>query len=196
MSTGIIILAAGSSSRLGKPKQLLAYKGKTLLEIATEATLATNFKPIITVLGAYADEIARTYQNQYITYIVNDSWQEGMASSISAGLTEVLRQDPTIENIIITVADQVFLTSELLLNLLIKHQETGKNIIASTYAKTTGTPSLFNKQYFDKLMALGGNSGAKHILQQHSEDMATVDFELGHIDIDTETDYNKLIGQK
>jgi molybdenum cofactor cytidylyltransferase len=196
MKTGIIILAAGNSSRMGKPKQLLNYKGKTLLQTVIDETLKTDCKPIIVVLGANAEEIASKHNNDQIHFVINESWENGMASGIAAGLSSVIDNNIEIESVIIAVSDQVFIKMTNFSHLIEKQNETGKNIVASKYAETIGTPVLFRKHYFDALLSLKGTDGAKKLLKQYSQDVETVPFELGEIDIDTETDYNNLISQQ
>lgn len=192
MHTGIIILAAGNSSRLGRPKQLLVFKGKTLIEWTIEAALATNFKPVVVVLGAFADQVKEKIPLT-VAHLINDNWSDGMASSIAAGLAEILKHSPDLENLIITVSDQAYINATILSALQQKHISTKKGIIASSYAKTTGTPALFNKRYFSQLLSLTGNNGAKSMLKLHDNDVETVAFAQGNIDIDTETDYHNLI---
>ncbi|NTE02040.1 nucleotidyltransferase family protein [Agrobacterium tumefaciens] len=194
MDTGIVILAAGNSSRLGRPKQLLKFKQKTLIEHTINAALQTSFQPIIVVLGAYADEIQEKISTE-VNLLINKNWSEGMSSSITAGVAALIKQSPLLENIIIAVSDQAFITAEIFHALKQKQISTKKAIIASTYAKTTGTPVLFNKQYFPQLLSLTGNSGAKSMLKLHHNDVETVAFAMGNIDIDTETDYHNLIKQ-
>jgi molybdenum cofactor cytidylyltransferase len=193
MNTGIVILAAGDSSRLGKPKQLLTYQEKTFLEIVSDTAIKTDLKPVVVVLGAFANDILKQQKQPGITYIINDSWQDGMSSSISAGVSAILGNQRDLENIIIAVADQVFITSAIFKDLIEKQGKTGKNIIASSYAQTLGTPALFNKMYFEQLISLKGDIGAKNILMQHPDDTETITFDQGNIDIDTEADYNNLI---
>ncbi|RDC57958.1 nucleotidyltransferase family protein [Pedobacter chinensis] len=190
MKTGIIILAAGSSSRLGKPKQLLSYKDKSLINIVSDAAFATAFTPVIVVLGANAELISK---NLKLDYIINDSWHEGISASIAAGMSAILEKEPDLEDVILAVSDQPFINAEIFARLYQQKISTGKGIIASRYAQTTGTPVLFNKRYFPQLLALQENSGAKPILNENRDDTETIDFEHGHIDIDTETDYNNLI---
>lgn len=196
MKTGIIILAAGSSSRLGRPKQLLDYKGKTLLQTVINEALETSCRPVITVLGANAKEIASQHQHDQVNFVINESWENGMASSIVAGLSAMIKNNSEIESIIIAVADQAFIKMSNFNNLIEKQKETGKNIIASAYAETIGTPVLFKKRYFEALLSFKGTEGAKNILKQYPYDLETVVFEHGEIDIDTETDYKNLISQQ
>lgn len=192
MKTGIMILAAGNSSRLGKPKQLLVFEGTTLLEKTITAAEQTPFAPIVMVLGAYANEILASIKELNINYIINENWQDGMSASIKAGLKKMINLEPETESVIIAVADQPFVTADIFNLLYEQHLKTGKNIIASSYAETIGTPALFNRQYFDELNLLDGGSGAKHLMTKHINDVATIQFTLGNIDIDTETDYKNL----
>lgn len=194
MDTGIIILAAGNSSRLGRPKQLLEFKHKPLIEHCINAALQTEFRPVIIVLGAYASEIRKKLPAE-VSWMINENWSAGMSSSIAAGLAEGLRQSPSLENIILTVSDQPFITADIFEALKQKHIHTKKGIIASAYAKTMGTPALFHKQYFPQLLSLTGNNGAKAMLKLHDNDVETVAFPLGNVDIDNETDYHNLIKQ-
>ena len=192
MNIGIIILAAGNSNRLGSAKQLLPYQGSSLLQRAITAAEATGYAPIVLVLGAYAPEILAHHPDLNINLIINDSWEQGISSSISAGISKMIALEPDTKNIIISVADQPFIQPAVFTALVEESQQSGKRIVASKYAETIGTPALFNELYFDELLALAGNTGAKPILQRYAKDVATIPFELGHIDIDTQTDYINL----
>lgn len=196
MSTAIIILAAGNSSRMGQPKQLLRFNGHTLLDNVINESLKTKFRPVVVVLGAYAAAIKQASANKDVVYAINKDWESGMSSSISFGLKTALNIDAEIENAIITVADQVHISSEILEELHRKQQLTKKNILAAAYSQTTGTPALFNKRYFGELLTLTGKNGAGRLIKQYIDDTATIPFELGKFDIDTETDYNNLISHK
>ncbi|WP_316739058.1 nucleotidyltransferase family protein [Pedobacter aquatilis] len=196
MGTAIIILAAGNSSRMGKPKQLLTYNGKTLLDIAITESLKTTFCPVVVVLGAYAEEIKKHSQNPQVCYCINESWDQGMSSSIKAGLKYSIENDENIENVIIAVADQVHLSCEILSALEEKLRSSGKGIVTSSYSGISGTPSLFSRKYFGELLNLVGQSGAKKIIEANAGDTTTISFDQGVIDIDTPADYNKLINNK
>lgn len=187
-----IILAAGQSSRLGKPKQLLKYQNKTLLEHATDAAKRSSVQSIIVVLGSSIDVILDKIDTSGTHMVKNGDWQSGMASTIRCGVQASLALDSTIDSAILMVCDQPFVTSDLLNALIEKQKETGKPIIASQYGNTIGTPALFHKRFFAELMALKGDTGAKKIMMQHNDLLTTVPFPGGSIDIDTVNDYEAL----
>lgn len=190
--TGLIILAAGESSRLGFPKQTLLYKGKTLLEHAIEAGLKSKCSSISVVLGANADTIKNGIKAYAINIIYNPDWAEGIASSIRAGVKS-FQKIAEIERVVIMLCDQPFVTCAIIDNLLYKQQVTGKKIVASSYNDILGVPVMFNKSLFEELLLLQGHEGAKKILNNHPNDTATILFEKGSTDIDTLTDYENLI---
>lgn len=192
INTGIIILAAGSSSRLGQPKQLLIHKGKTLLQHVYDEALKTNISTIIIVCGSNAQLITENLNHKAIV-IKNEGWHNGIASSISAGVSKLLKLNPQTEKFILSVCDQPFINAKLFENLIKEHTKTGKGIIASVYAGTLGTPVLFHEKYVNELMALQGNEGAKKLLKIYQYDLASISFENGEIDIDTTDDYLKLL---
>ncbi|CAG5004028.1 Nicotine blue oxidoreductase [Dyadobacter sp. CECT 9275] len=192
-STGIVILAAGSSSRLGEPKQLLQYRGKSLIRQVTESALMAIGSPVVVVTGCYQKEILEVLEPLPIFPIRNDAWQEGMASSIRTGLEELFRLFPSIQQVILAVSDQPFVTAELLTALITKAIENDNGIIASYYDDTAGTPVLFKKKYFASLMSLEGAQGAKKILKQFKNDITYLSFPAGGTDIDTQVDYQNLI---
>lgn len=185
-----MILAAGSSSRLGRPKQLLVYNNKTLLQhVIDEAKLAA-LSPIVIVVGANADELTKSLNLSGANVIINDSWEIGMSSSIAAGLSALEEDKP--QNVIISVCDQPQINAQLFSDLLRMKNKTGSGIVASAYAGTLGTPVLFNERYYDELLNLTGNEGAKKLLNLHETDVSFIPFENGQIDIDTEEDYLNL----
>lgn len=190
--TALIILAAGNSSRLGQPKQNLIFRGKTLLENAVKTGLASKCRPVIVVLGANADAIQPLIEQRDITILINPGWAEGMSSSLKRAIIEV-EKDKAINNVIIMLCDQPFVSAELLDQLIQKQAETHKHIIACTYLDTFGVPALFHKSLFKKLSNLTGNEGAKAIISAHPGQLNTIAFDMGSVDIDTIEDYNRLI---
>ncbi|HEV3412698.1 MAG TPA: nucleotidyltransferase family protein [Puia sp.] len=191
--TGMIILAAGDSSRLGRPKQLLPYRGRTLLTHVAAEALAADVQPVVVVTGAYQAEIRDALKGQPVSIIHNPRWETGMASGIVAGLTEALVIEPRLQAIIVAVCDQPYISAELFRSLMKKFTTSGKGLIACTYAETMGTPVLFGWPYFNALTTLSGDTGAKQLLKQYPDDVATVPFPKGGIDIDTEEDVKEII---
>ena len=189
--TGLIILAAGQSARLGKPKQKLLYKGNSLLQQAVKTALASVCKPIVVVLGAFADDILPDIESYAVQIIRNQNWDEGMASSIRAGIAQ-LQKTPGITRALIMLCDQPHVDAALLNNIVQTKQQSPKGIIACAYNNTVGVPALFDKRYFDKLLSLSGNQGAKKILAAYADDTQTIPFPLGAVDIDTLEDYEGL----
>jgi len=192
---GIIILAAGNSSRLGEPKQLLQYQNKSLIRHVTEAAIKAISSPVMIVTGSNQNLIIEELNNLAVHFVQNNEWQEGMGSSVRVGISELLQLNPTIQSLIIAVSDQPFVTSQLFLQLIEKAEITEKNIVACSYENTIGTPVLFQKKYFDSLMSLNGAEGAKKLLKQFKNDVTSVPFSLGGIDIDTKEDYQKLLNR-
>ena len=189
---GAIILAAGSSSRLGEPKQLLKHDGKSLLQTAVDAANNADTNPVILVLGANADQISKEINKSKVQVIINSEWEEGMASSVRVGLNEVLFISPSIEAVILMVCDQPYISAELINDLINTHKQTRKPIVTCNYGETIGPPALFQRSLFKELMQLRGDVGARKIIQNHSNDVVTVLFAKGRIDIDTKEDYNAL----
>lgn len=192
-NTGIILLAAGNSTRMGTAKQLLFYQGKTLLGRTIDTVLEVfNKDQIILVLGANHNHITSKIQHQNIPITVNEHWESGMASSIKSGLETLINSFPEMERCFISVCDQPFLISDVFLEMMTLNKTSKKEIITAQYADTTGVPALFSKKYFEKLMNLTGEQGAKKIIQQNMDDVETFEFEQGSIDIDTKEDYENL----
>jgi molybdenum cofactor cytidylyltransferase len=193
---GIIILAAGSSSRLGQPKQLLEYNGSTLLRNMLTQASGIPYAEIMVVTGANSEAIEGDLRQSAVSICYNKEWEQGMGSSIAAGLKKLLELHPDLKACIFAVCDQPFVTTQVFRDILEQQTQSGKGIIASLYADTLGTPVLFNHTYFEALLSLNGKEGAKKIAEMHLDDVASVPFDKGAIDIDTIHDYNNLISSK
>jgi molybdenum cofactor cytidylyltransferase len=190
---GIIILAAGSSSRPGRPKQLLAYRGKTLVRHVVDEAVRSGTGPVWVALGAESGPIVagigEGVRNAEHVVVFNEKWEDGMASSIRKGLSGILQECPGLDSVILAVCDQPFMSAALFRELAGHQQRTDKGIIGCAYKDTLGTPVLFHKKYFPELLALHGQEGAKKMIAQYPEDVASVPFDLGEIDIDIPEDY-------
>ena len=190
--TGIILLAAGASQRLGKPKQSLIYKGETLLHHAMNVALSICPETVVVVLGSEAETLKQEVKDGRIHVIINTDWNEGMSSSIRHGLLSLLRLHPVAEAVIIMVCDQPHVSPELLKELQEVRYRTHKKIIASAYGEVAGVPALFDKSFFPDLLALRDQEGAKKIIRMNFSEVETVSFPEGIIDIDTKEDYEAL----
>jgi molybdenum cofactor cytidylyltransferase len=191
-STGIVILAAGNSSRIGSPKQNLIYDEKTLLQHVIEEAIKAKLHPVVVVTGANAEKLFESLQSQPVEIVFNNLWEQGMGTSISAGVNKIIA-NKNVENVILAVCDQPFISFEILQQLIDKKKESGKNIVACSYANTIGTPVLFHRNYFENLLQLKADEGAKKFLKEYNDDVAVIPFPKGNIDIDTVQDYVHLV---
>jgi len=191
-SCGIVILAAGASTRLGKPKQLLQYHGKTLLNHAVNEAINAKADAVVVILGKNADLFKNEIDNEKVRVVINKNWEEGMASSVRLGLDTLLKIKPYMDAVIFMVCDQPYISSLILNELITAQQKTTKQIVTCNYGETIGPPALFHKKYFRELAKLKGDVGARNIIQQNMNDVTTILFPEGKIDIDTEEDYEAL----
>lgn len=189
---GVVVLAAGGSSRLGKPKQLLPYNHKTLLQHAVQTAIACAARPVVVVLGAEADVMQNEVNGDDIQIIVNAEWKEGMASSIRCGIKAFTEIAPAAEGIVLMVCDQPYVTTVLLNELIAAHQKSGKQIVACGYDNTFGPPVFFHQSLFKELLQLKGDIGARNIVRQHADLVEVIPFPEGTFDVDTEADYEQL----
>lgn len=188
-----LILAAGSSSRLGQPKQLVAFNDQTLLQKVIRTALSFESIPATVVLGANAGIIKPSISNLPVQIVENKNWAEGMGSSVTCGINAILYQQPETEAVILLVCDQYRLNKSIIEKLIEKWKYTDKGIIASTYEQNFGVPALFSKKLFPELIALNGKRGAKKIIKAYLTQTAFVSFENGRYDLDTPEDLNTAI---
>lgn len=185
---GAIVLAAGPSTRMGAPKQLLVVAGKTLLIRTVEATLASTAWPVIVVLGAHAEKIRPTLAPFPVLAIENAAWAEGMAASIRTGIATLRQFSRTMEGVLIALCDQPAFSPGTIDQLVAAQRATGRSIVAARYAGRRGAPALFMHEHFDTLASLTGEEGARLLLNGPDAQVAAVDLpELEH-DLDTPAD--------
>jgi molybdenum cofactor cytidylyltransferase len=191
-AVGLIILAAGASTRMGTPKQLLPYRGYSLVRHIAEVATTSVCQPIAVVLGANVERINPEVSQLPVQIVENQQWAEGMSSSIRVGLEALLAVNQNLEAVAIALCDQPFVSSQTLDRIVEAFYFTGKLIIASEYAGTLGVPALFSRILFSELMALKSNEGAKQLIKRHIHEVFSVPFPDGAIDIDTPKDYEQL----
>ena len=183
--TGIIILAAGASTRMGQAKQLLRIGGESLIQRAVKTALGTIFRPVVVVLGANREQIEPELQSTEILKVFNPDWSTGMGSSIATGLAHLLQQTPSIQQVLILVGDQPLLKVATLTALVELQSQTQAPLVVSQYTNTLGVPALFTQALFGDLAALHGAQGAKALIQKHLQQAAVFDFPDGALDLDT-----------
>lgn len=188
----IILLAAGESSRLGSPKQLLEYHGKNLLQHTIDLTQLLDIDTFV-ILGAFKEEILARVNGYEGKVVENMAWSEGLSSSIRCGLSGVLKTNPETEAVILVFCDQPFLTTEILREIVEKYHNSGQSIVHCSYGDVSGPPTLFHKSLFPYLMELKGGQGAKKVVGMFPDQVAYVDFPKGKLDIDTTADYHQLL---
>lgn len=196
MRVAAIILAAGSSSRMGQSKQMLKVEGESLL-IRTIRTFSNAGVPSpVVVLGADEQVHRKLLKGLDATIVLNDRWAKGMGSSLKAGLEYLTSKTQLPDVVIVSVCDQPMLSTDNILNLLRKYRETGKPIVASKYSGKPGVPALFDRSCFTKLQALGDEQGAKSLILQNPDNVAEVEFAGGEVDLDTMEDYEKFVNRQ
>jgi molybdenum cofactor cytidylyltransferase len=193
MSVAAILLAAGASRRLGRPKQLLLVNGETLLARNVRIARAAGVSPVFVVLGAERNRIHAAIEVSGAIAVENPHWQSGLASSICEGVAAVEARLPMSDGVLLMNCDQPRLDTPHLSALLSAFESTGREAIAaSSYAGTSGVPAVFPARFFAQLKALAGDKGARTLFAQNSDALVTVPFEGGEIDIDTPEDLTHL----
>ena len=187
----LLLLAAGASTRMGRPKQLLPYRGRTLLRHAAETALASGCAPIVLVTGALHNELLPEIAGLPVRAVRNPAWETGMASSLQAGLAAVAGASPAA--VLVMLTDQPLVTPELLRQLVALQQRTQAPAVATAYAGTLGVPAVFSARLFPELLKLQGAQGANRLLAELGEAVGKVDFPAGLVDVDTPEQYAALL---
>ena len=188
---GVVLLAAGKSSRLGQPKQLLIFEDTSLVKKAAKTALEITDK-VIVVTGAFEEKVEEELNGLPLHITYNKDFEEGIASSIRNGLYSLMKNFDDLKGVIFIVCDQPYLNSSVVNQLIQKTAETNRGIVAATYAQTIGTPVLFTRKFFPMLLELKGDNGAKKVIKENLSEVCTIDFLQGGIDIDTLADYELI----
>lgn len=190
---GLILLAAGASTRMGRPKQLIPIEGRPLLERAVLAGLAAPVWPIVVVLGAHAASLRPTLARHPVLIAENPAWAEGMASSLRAGLATLGAFSPRIDFALVALCDQPAFSADTIRRLLATQAETGRSLVAARYQGHLGAPALFAREHFAALSALTGDEGARKLMARVPPDaLAAVDLPELALDLDTPEDVARL----
>jgi molybdenum cofactor cytidylyltransferase len=193
LQVAAVVLAAGGSSRMRVPKQLLPVGGQPMVRRAAEAACAAGLAQVVVVVGAHSEAVTQTLAGLAVEVVVNDAWAGGMSSSMQAGLRR-LCQD--IRAVVVVLADQPALTPDLIQILVTRYQETEALIVAPFHKGRRGNPVLFDRALFPELLEVEGDRGGRQIILRYQDKVERVEVDDSAVlmDIDTPRDYERLLG--
>jgi len=178
MSLHVLVLAAGASSRLGQPKQLVKLGGRPALHIVVSNAVALAGNAVTVVVGAHARDMTHLLAHSPASVIVNRNWEEGMGSSLPPGCAAVL----------VLLGDQVGVNADDLKRLAAAWKGEESLIAASVYDQHLGVPAIFPRLCFSELAELRGDHGARAVLERNSYRLVRVPMSNAAIDLDTPED--------
>jgi molybdenum cofactor cytidylyltransferase len=185
----ILVLAAGASTRLGQPKQLVPIDGRAALHRVVASAVAVAGNAVTVVIGAHAKELTYLLSRMPVSYVVNKHWEEGLASSLKCGLAAV---PAAADAVLVVLGDQVCVTSDDLSRLLSAWRSQASIIAAATYDQTVGVPAVFPRTYFSELAELRGDEGARKVLKRNPDRLVRVPMPNAAVDLDTPEDLTAL----
>jgi molybdenum cofactor cytidylyltransferase len=192
---GAIVLAAGGSTRMGATKQLLRIGGTSLVARAADAAIGSGARPVAVVVGADAESVRAEISGKEVLAAHNPDWATGLASSIRVGLSALLGAEPELDAVVVAPCDQPALSSDTIARLASVHQSSGL-IAAARFGGRNGAPAVFGREHFPMLSKLGGDEGARRILNSNDGLVSSLDLpELG-TDLDTPADYAAWTGAR
>ncbi len=196
VAVAAVVLAAGASTRLGRPKQLLPFRGTTLLRWVVEQALASAASPVCVVLGAHAGAIEPTLDGLAVERIHNAEWREGQGASVRAAMRRLGDRERAPDRkpsaVLFLLADQPLVTPAAIDRLIAAHRETGARLVASDRDGLLGVPALFAAAFFAELAQLHGDAGARHLLRAHAAEAVGIALPGTEVDVDTAADYARL----
>ncbi|MDC0711527.1 nucleotidyltransferase family protein [Stigmatella sp. ncwal1] len=192
MTVGAVVLAAGGSSRLGQPKQLLHHEGRTLVRRTTETALAAGLSPVVVVLGAHREAVATALAGLPVNLVHNPDWAAGLGGSLRVGLRALPPE--SVDAALVLLCDQLRVDAPHLSALVDTFSRTQAPIVASGYAGARGVPALFSRALFAELEALAPEEGARRVIAHEPSRVVEVALAGGAEDVDTAADLSRLTG--
>jgi molybdenum cofactor cytidylyltransferase len=192
MRVAAVVLAAGGSTRFGKPKQFALFQGEPFIRRIVAAAVQAGCTPVVVVTGEDSAQVTMELTGLSVSIEMNPGWSSGVGSSIRAGVQGAMDLAADLDASLLLSCDQPFVTAAVLAQLIQLRLTSGKPIVASAYATTLEIPALFDRSCFPDLLRLKEDSGAKKIILARPHDVVSFDFPAAAIDIDTAADYKKL----
>jgi len=189
VSTGAVILAAGSASRYGALKQVIAIDGEPMVRRIARSALAAGLHPVVVVVGAQGERVVDCLVNLDIHAVTNPDWAAGMGGSLSIGVKALLALSAPTQAVMLLLADQPAITIDALESLLAAHAAHPTRILACQHAGNFGPPCIFPLSYANDLLAMQGPYGARMLLERHAATVEGFDLPEAFRDIDTPEDY-------
>jgi len=191
VSIAALVLAAGSASRFGSPKQLARIDGDTLIRRACLTALAAGCAPVLVITGANSESMSREVDDLPLTMVLNSEWSKGIGSSVRAGIRTLVEKE-TAAAALLMLADQPFITAQHLRLLIDGFRDSQSLVIASEYFDEgrliQGVPAIFASSLFQELMQLDDKAGAKCVIMRRRADALFIPMPAAAIDIDTQSD--------
>lgn len=186
----IIILAAGASKRMGTPKQALPWGNTSLIGHAVQTALKVHATEVAVVLGAHYSYLNSEIKQYRITILNNKDWEMGLGSSIARGVRYLTNIESNVDGVLILLADQPFISSDFLESMILNFEPNKNQIITTLYEEgNQGVPVLFDTLYFDELLQLQDDSGAKHLLKKYKSQVKALIPSIKNVDLDTKEEY-------
>lgn len=188
-----LLLAAGASTRMGRPKQLLVWQGESLINHAIHEILQAGVAgKVIVVLGANPDPIRAALIHQQVEVAINPDWEQGMGSSIRSGLSHLQTAGTEWAGVCISLVDQPLVLARHYRALFDQWSGNQKAIVAAQYNGTLGVPAIFAQSFYPALLQLDGQAGARKILARAQGQVQPFALPEAAFDLDTPEDYRKL----
>jgi molybdenum cofactor cytidylyltransferase len=187
-----VILAAGSSTRMGQNKLLMALDGETMVRRAARAALAAGLDPVIVVLGHEAERVRGELAGLACRTVVNPDHMLGKGTSLQVGIREA-RALPEAGAAVVILADMPFVTSAMLAALVERRRAAGAPMVVSRYGEVNAPPMLYGRALFDEMLALPGEACGKEMVRRHKQEAATMLWpEAALADVDVPEDYRRI----
>jgi molybdenum cofactor cytidylyltransferase len=192
-----VILSAGESSRMGRPKALLPIDGVRFIEKIVTTLKATRVGQIVVVLGHNVNELRRTMSDLPVDLVINPDYKRGQLTSLRAAIhsIETGRDPERVDGILVHLVDHPYINAELVNLMIDRFYETKKLIVVPRYQNRRGHPVIFSRALFAELLAAPLDQGAKAVVHAHRDDTLEIDTndEGAIIDIDTPEEYRRHV---